>query len=103
MFSIAAYHQIVSVCIDVPYKPWGRSFCGEMRVFCHNMFVKVYFINMRSDLNINDFIEDKKWHEQGSSIVSKWRSIDFSSKVSAANIPDWEWKYIFWEWVIFYY
>lgn len=45
---------------------------------------------MRSDLNINDFIEDKKWHEQGSSIVSKWRSIDFSSKVSAANIPDWE-------------
>lgn len=57
-FSIAAYHQIVSVCIDVPYKPWGRLFCGEMRVFCHNMFVKVYFINMRSDLNINDFIKN---------------------------------------------
>lgn len=29
------------------------------------MFVKVYFINMHSDLNINDFMEDKKWHEQG--------------------------------------
>lgn len=29
------------------------------------MFVKVYFINMHSDLNINDFMKDKKWHEQG--------------------------------------
>lgn len=67
------------------------------------MFVKVYFINMHSDLNINDFMEDKKWHEQG---VLLFQSGDLLILVQKSRLQIFQIEsgnIFFWEWVVFLY
>lgn len=66
------------------------------------MFVKVYFINMHSDLNINDFMEDKKWHEQG---VLLFQSGDLLILVQKSRLQIFQIEsgnIFFWEWVVFF-
>lgn len=67
------------------------------------MFVKVYFINMHSDLNINDFMEDKKWHEQGALLFQSGDLLILVQKSRLQIFQIESGNIFFWEWVVFLY